>query len=147
MAQQSLGRWISILYRYGHMYVSKAMEPYNIGKGQFMFLLALYHEDRLLQDELAKRLNIDKGTAARAIDKLEQSGYVIRNKNENDRRSNRICLTDKAIQFKSQFFSILDEWTNILSEGLTKEEVEMSFNLLEKMADNAARYVRKGDKK
>ncbi|MBM7662722.1 DNA-binding MarR family transcriptional regulator [Bacillus mesophilus] len=147
MENQSLGRWISVLYRYGHVYVSRELEPFGIGKGQFMFLLVLYHEDGLSQDEMARRLNIDKGTTARAIGKLEEEGYVFRKTSELDRRLNHVYLSIKANDFKTQFFTILDRWTDILSEGLTQEEVRMAFDLLEKMSQNAARHVKKEGKR
>ncbi|WP_456276871.1 MarR family winged helix-turn-helix transcriptional regulator [Bacillus sp. AK128] len=143
METKSLGKWISILYRYGHVYVSRELEPYGIGKGQFMFLLVLYHENGLSQDEMARRLTIDKGTTARAIGKLEEEGYVFRQTSELDRRLNRVCLTEKAQKFKDEFFNVLDGWTEVLSQGLTKEEVSTAFNLLERMSQNAATHIKK----
>ncbi|MDW7673520.1 MAG: MarR family transcriptional regulator [Bacillota bacterium] len=143
MADFSLGKWISILYRYGHIYLTKELEPYNIGKGQFLFLLVLYQTDGLPQEELAYLLNIDKGTTARAINKLEQAGYVFRKQNEKDLRSNRIFLTEEAKNFKPQLQAILQSWTDILKEGMTEDEVEKAFNILMKMAHNAKEHVQK----
>lgn len=147
MTTNSLGRWVSLLYRYGQIYVTKQLEPYNIGKGQFLFLLALYHKDGLPQEELAQYLDIDKGTTARAIEKLEQTGYVIRKTSESDRRSNHVLLTQKAIDFKPQLYSILHDWTDVLCEGFSAEEVEQTFTLVERMAENASNFVKDGRKK
>jgi hypothetical protein len=33
----TLGRWISILYRYGQSFVSRELAPYNIGGGSTYF--------------------------------------------------------------------------------------------------------------
>jgi DNA-binding MarR family transcriptional regulator len=141
MATESFGRWISLLYRYGQMYVTKELEPFHIGKGQFLFLLALYQKDGLLQEELAKQLNIDKGTTARAIYKLEEEGYVIRKSGERDRRSNQVYLTDKARDFKPHLYSVLLQWTDILCQGLTDDEREHALSIFKKLADNAATYM------
>lgn len=143
----SLGRWVSLLYRYGQIYVTKQLAPYNIGKGQFLFLLALYHKDDLPQEELAQYLDIDKGTTARAIEKLEQAGYIIRKTSENDRRLNQVFLTQKAIEFQPKLYSILHDWTDVLCEGFSEEEVEKTFTLLKRMADNASNYVKDERKK
>lgn len=140
----SLGRWVSLLYRYGQIYVTKQLAPYNIGKGQFLFLLALYHKDGLSQEELAQYLDIDKGTTARAIEKLEQAEYVIRKTTDKDRRLNQVYLTQKAIEFQPQLYSILHEWTDVLCEGFSEEEIEKSFDLLQRMAGNASLHVKSG---
>ena len=71
----NIGKYISQLYRRGGIFITKRMEKYNIGQGQFMFLLELYIEDGRNQEELSKVLKIDKGTTARAIKKLEEEGY------------------------------------------------------------------------
>ena len=38
--------------------VSKGMEKYNIGQGQFMFLMELYTQDGKNQEDLSKILKI-----------------------------------------------------------------------------------------
>lgn len=141
MTNIAVGKWISLLYRYGHIYITKELEPYEIGKGQFLFLLTLYHEDGLLQEELASYLNINKSTTARALCKLEKAGYVIRKPKEQDLRSNQIFLTQQAKDFKPTLFSILDRWNNVLCTSMTQEEIEMAFSLLTRMTHNATDYI------
>lgn len=143
MLERSLGRWISLLYRYGQMFVGKELEPYDIGKGQFYFLLALYKRDGMRQEELADLLKIDKGTTARAIDKLEQAGYIRREPSQEDLRANWVFLTPKALDFKPELVAILLRWTEIISNGMAQEEIEQSFSLLERMAQNAIAYMKK----
>ncbi|MBS4024076.1 MAG: MarR family transcriptional regulator [Clostridia bacterium] len=143
MSNASIGKWISLLYRYGHIYVTKELEPYNIGKGQFLFLLALYHKDGLPQEELAGFLNIDKGTTARAIDKLEKAGYVKKEPNQKDLRSNQVFLTQQAKELEPHIYAILHSWTEILITGMTEAEVEKAFSLLTKMAQNATDHIQK----
>jgi DNA-binding MarR family transcriptional regulator len=141
MLAQTLGRWISLLHRYGRIYISRELEQYSIGQGQAPFLIALYHKDGICQDELAQLLKIDKGATARAISKLEQAGYVRRETSREDLRLNRIFLTAKALEFKPKLSAVLQRWSDIISTGLTGEEMEQAFILLEKMAHNAYAYV------
>lgn len=142
MLERSLGRWISLLYRHGQMFVGKELEPCDIGTGQFYFLLALYKRDGMRQEELADLLKIDKGTTARAMDKLEQAGYIRREPSQEDLRANRVFLTPRALEFKPELVAILLRWTDIISNGMTPEEVEQSFSLLETMAQNAIAYTK-----
>lgn len=143
LSSTSLGKWISLLYRYGQIYVTKELEPYNIGKGQFLFLISLYCNDGLSQEDLAQNLNIDKGTTARALNKLEKNGYIYRKPNKSNLRANQIFLTQKAKDFEPQLFAILQKWTDTLSTGMTESEIEIAFNLLTKMTENATTYINK----
>jgi len=140
--EDSIGRWISMLYRYGQIYVGKKMQPYGIGKGQFMFLIKLFQRDGLSQEDLTESLNFDKATTARALRKLEQEGYIIREKNEGDRRSNRVFLTTKARDIEPFIFEVLNNWTEILAAGFTPGEKKQVLGLLERMANNAAKYAK-----
>ncbi len=132
----NIGKYISQLYRRGGIFITKRMEKYNIGQGQFMFLLELYIEDGRNQEELSKVLKIDKGTTARAIKKLEEEGYIERFKDEKDKRSNKIYLTQKGRDVKESIFSVLDEWERKMSEHLDESEKELMIKLLKKVCLN-----------
>ena len=69
-----LRSWLSILYRYGRSHISKVLEPYNIGSGQYIFLMVLLKNNGISQEELSDYLKIDKATTAKAVRKLEQAG-------------------------------------------------------------------------
>ena len=139
--ENSIGRWISILYRYGQIYVGKRLKPFGIGQGQFMYLIKLFEKDGLTQDELSEKLNMDKGTTARALLKLEEQGYIVREESKYDRRSNQVFLTGQAKNMKSDLFSVLNDWTEILSQNLSEEERKQVLVLLDRMSNNAAEYI------
>lgn len=139
--KHSIGKWISIIYRYGQSYIEKRLAPYNIGSGQYIFLLILFRKDGISQEALSNNFNIDKGTTARAIKKLEKEGYVVRKVDINDRRAYKIYVTDKARQIKPILYKVLSDWTNILGLDLTEEETAFVLSILEKMAENAAQFM------
>ena len=66
---QSVGKWISILYRYSQSYQKKKLEPFNLGAGQLPILLSLYHKECVRQIDLANHLHLDKTSMARALSK------------------------------------------------------------------------------
>jgi DNA-binding MarR family transcriptional regulator len=90
--------------------------------GQSPFLRALYREDGINQETLAKRLLFNKATIARAIDKLEYAGYVSRTRDECDRKANKIYLTSNAWDIKPAMDQISNEWNLILTSGFTEIE-------------------------
>lgn len=133
---ENIGKYISQLHRKGNVFINRELSKYDLSVGQFMFLLDLYMKDGKNQEEISDSLKIDKGTTARAIKKLEEQGFVIRIKNENDKRSNKIYLTDKAKDIKENVFDILDDWNQKISMILTKEEEKTMKNILKKVCEN-----------
>ena len=131
-----IGKYISQLYRKGSVFINKEVSEYGIGSGQFMFLLELYINDGKNQEEIAETLKIDKGTTARALKKLEEQGFVTRIKDENDNRSNKIYLNDKAKDVREGVLDVLNDWNKEITKSLTEEEEEMLKSLLEKVCKN-----------
>lgn len=131
-----IGKYISQLHRKGSVFINKEVSEYGIGSGQFMFLLELYINDGKNQEEIAETLKIDKGTTARALKKLEEQGFVTRIKDENDKRSNKIYLNDKAKDVRDGVLDVLNDWNKEITKSLTEEEEEMLKSLLEKVCKN-----------
>ena len=135
--QSSIGRQISILYRYGQSYISKKLETYNIGSGQYIFLSALYRNDGISQEELSAYLKIDKATTAKAVKKLIKDGYIRRDIDTSDKRAYKVFLTAKAIAVIPIVQEAAKNWENKVSSGLTEEEKRLIEELLHQMAQNA----------
>jgi len=64
--ENSPEKWISTLNRYAQSFIGKRLKGYDIGYGQYIFLMELYKGDGRNQEDLATALNIDKGTTDRA---------------------------------------------------------------------------------
>ena len=133
---QSVGKYISIIHRTGSSFLSKEFSKFNIGSGQYMYLIHLYKNDGLSQEELTEILNIDKGTTAKSIKKLETEGFVMRVKDKNDKRINRVYLTPKALEIKDEFLSFINAWENTLTSNLSYAEKEQALTLLKKITYN-----------
>jgi DNA-binding MarR family transcriptional regulator len=120
---------IAHIYRSQLAYMTKELEAYRVGSGQFEFLLLLYHEDGVSQETLAKMLKVSKATSARAIQSLENEGYVYRERDENDLRAYRVYLTEKGKEMRNIIFKKLTSFIDIIFSDFTFEEKEI-FRLL-----------------
>lgn len=131
--REPVGKYISRLYRKGGCFISRELSQYGIGSGQMMFLLELYKQDGRSQEELAEILDIDKGTTARAVKKLEEEKFVTRERDEHDKRAYKIYLTDQSKDLESNIQGVLDQWNKILLSNVTEEEIETLVNILGKI--------------
>ena len=134
--KEPIGKYISQIYRKGRAFINKGLLEYDMGYGQMLFLLQLYKQDGISQEELTKKLSIDKGTTARSIKKLEQEGFIIRSKDEHDKRAYKIFLTDKSKEKQETVCNVLQDWEDILTENITEEERDTLINILKKICIN-----------
>lgn len=98
-----------------------------------MFLIELYKNDGISQEELSEILNIDKATTCRAIKKLEKEELLIKVKDENDKRAYKLYLTEKSKSIEDNIKNALNEWEKHISKELSQEEVNILINMLKKI--------------
>ena len=137
-----LGRHASILYRQANRFYDRALAPYGIGCGQQFFLLRIFEHQGINVLDLARLGQFDKGTATRAVQKLEEEGYIRSEPDPQDRRMRRLYTTPAAEPIVKEVFAARERWNQILTRGIRQEEIEQADKLLAHMAENALNYIR-----
>ncbi|MGO4950204.1 MarR family winged helix-turn-helix transcriptional regulator [Paenibacillus sp. DRB1-1] len=133
--KQPIGKLISHLYRRNQKILSKKLTPYGIGSGgQHSFLKLILQQPGITQEQLTNELKFDKATTARSVKQLEESGYIERKTDPNDRRSHLLSPTAKALEFFPVLQGILDESNVSLVHNLSEEEEDLLIDLLQKIS-------------
>jgi DNA-binding MarR family transcriptional regulator len=91
---------------------------------------------------LSELLKIDKATTAKALKRLEEEGYVVRDIDSSDKRAYKVFVTQKALDIKPVLQDAIISWGNILSNELSQEEKDKVIDILKKMAENASKSVK-----
>ena len=103
---------------------------------QFMLIDLLWNHGEMSQQQLADQMQKDKNSVTKLVDAIERKGFVVRQQNLNDRRSNTLVLTEKANQLKpgakQKGISILDQ----ILEGIEEEELRAFLTTLRKLNSN-----------
>lgn len=133
--KKSIGRLVSILYRKNQVYLDIALKPLNITAAELPFIARLFARDGVSQEYLSSYLSIDKAATAKAVKSLALKGYVRKDKNPSDKRANQIYITEYALKQKDEIMKRLREWTEILTQGIDKAEVDTMHTVLEKMVN------------
>ncbi|CUH95127.1 hypothetical protein P22_1196 [Propionispora sp. 2/2-37] len=136
LQKDRLGKHISLIYRYSQIFFNSELKKYNLGSGQYIFLISLFENNGISQEQLSAIVKIDKATTARAVAKLVNENYVIRKVSANDKRAYNLYTTAKADSIKNSLFEMLDSWNNIMLDNLDNEEKELLLKLIEKVGVN-----------
>lgn len=87
---------ISILYRKSHIWLSEGCEQYDLTAAQAVVILIVCDHGELTQDEVTKRLSLDKSVIAKTVTKLAELGFIERSTNPKYKRTFDIRPTEKA---------------------------------------------------
>ena len=103
---------------------------------QFILIDLLWNQGSMSQQQLADQMQKDKNSVTKLVDALERKGFVVREQNRQDRRSNTLILTEKAEGLKpgakQKGISILDE----MLIGISEEELRSFLVTLGKLNRN-----------
>ena len=142
--EANLNKYASIIYRQAQRYFDKELEKYGIGCGQQFFLLHINSNEGISMYDLARLGHFDKGTVTKAVQKLEEEGLIRIEVDPKDRRMRRLYTTRKAEEVVKAAYGLRETWFEILTEGLTDEEVRTIGLLMSRMAENAYDYMNGG---
>ena len=96
MFDRNIGFLVSDIARLIGVEYNRIMKPMGLTTPQFRMIMQLQRQDGVTQSSLANILAVGKVSTSGLIDRLEQSGWIERRADPNDRRSNLIYLTDKG---------------------------------------------------
>ena len=135
---QSIGRRIWVIHRHSQAWLDRELDHYGIGCGQLRFLMEIYTEDGINQEQLTERLRVDKATTARAVRKLEELGYLERTRDPEDRRVYHLHLTSSGKELGPVVLETRQALTDRLTAGLSEEERAALRSYLDRLVHNIA---------
>ena len=97
----------------------------------------------ITQDQLARRIFINKSNVARQLVILEEEGYVERRPSPEDKRAIQVFPTRKAIDAMPEIIRIFRCWESFVAQDLSEEERCALAAMLEKMKARSADWMEK----
>jgi MarR family transcriptional regulator, transcriptional regulator for hemolysin len=131
-----LGYLIHDVSRLRRMMFDRALAPLGITRSQWWVLAFISRKDGLPQTQLANELDVGKVGVGALIDRLESSGFVIRQADPVDRRVKRVFVTKQARGFLEKLRKETDKFNAQISRGIDRKQLEATSNGLLAMKRN-----------
>lgn len=141
----SLMRRINVISRCSVMYKSERLAGELTGC-HHPFVMCISKNPGMSQDEIARRICLNKSTVARTLSYLEERGFVKREADKDDKRILRVYPTDKMKKAYPALKAIAAEWNTLISEGISPEDMAVFCSVLEKIEARAKEIGMGGDK-
>lgn len=134
---------LNIVARCTQMHRTRELKELGICGGQTPYLLSICRNPGITQEELARRVYVNKSTAARMIGHLERAGYVERRPSPDDKRCVTLYPTEAALAAVPKVRNVIHSWNDYLLEGLDEGERDALIHLMEKISKRAQSYIRR----
>ena len=108
----------------------------NITPEQFLVLDILWKEQSLSQQNIADIIQKDKNSVTKIIDSLEKKNLVRRVVDKNDRRINKIELTDDGFALEKVTTEVAINFMNDAIKDIDKQELDVFVNVMRKLKNN-----------
>lgn len=96
----------------------------EISPAQGRILFVLWQEDNISIQELAEKTSLSKSTLTIMLDRLEESGYIVRVPSRGDRRKILIRLTEKDRVLQDSYVEVSGEMIKICYAGFSSHQID-----------------------
>jgi DNA-binding MarR family transcriptional regulator len=137
-AQGPVGYTLAEATRAHRAQLQRRMERLGLYLGQELLVVDIHQHPGTTQAELVQRIGIEQPTIAKAITRMERTGFVERAADPRDRRVTLLRLTERG---EAVVQSVLAAWAEVDSaatSGLTETEARELTRLLNRIRDNLA---------
>ena len=110
------------------------LKPLGLTYTQYIVLLVLWEKDGITVGEICEKVMLDNGTVSPLLKKLQQEGYVEKQRAADDERIVNVKLTRKGRELQERARDIPDKVANCT--GLTAEKAETLYVLLYEIIGN-----------
>jgi DNA-binding MarR family transcriptional regulator len=132
---------ITDIARCAAQFRSEELAPLGLKACHASYLAAVCQCPGITQDQLARRIFINKSNVARQLVNLEELGFVERRPSPGDKRATLVYPTEKALEVLPRINGIFRDWENLVAQDLTEEERALAVKMLEKMKNHAAQWM------
>lgn len=122
-----------LLHRYR---ITLALSGLRIYQGQPEILGYLINHGDCSQKELADSLGVSPASIATSLKRMSKAGFIERTADENDRRINRLKITDDGKKVFLAGKTECDKLDRIMFSGFSEDEIRIFSEMLTRLANN-----------
>ncbi|MEX0729613.1 MAG: MarR family transcriptional regulator [Aquisalimonadaceae bacterium] len=110
-------------------------KEFELTTTQFGLMMAIHQTPGIDQINLSRVIGLDRSTTATVVDRMFRRGLLRRDPNPEDRRKNRISLTDEGERILGKARAAADRAHDRLLAPLAADERDQLLDLLQRILD------------
>ena len=134
---------VAEIARCAALFRQEELMPLGLKSCHSSYLDAICTCPGITQDQLARRIFVNKSNVARQLAILEEDGYVERRPSPEDKRAIQVFPTRKARDAMPEIIRIFRVWESFVTQDLSEQERIVLIAMLEKMKARSANWMEK----
>jgi len=110
--------------------LQRRMAQLGLHLGQELLIVDIHHNPDTTQAELVQRIGFEQPTIAKALTRMERTGFIQRTADPGDRRVTRLRLTERGEAVVDTVTAAWAETDARATAGLTEEQAKQLVRLL-----------------
>ncbi len=119
---------------FDRMLAEADIDAFNGAQGRILYVL--WQQDGLTISQISAQTSLANTTLTSMLDRMEQSGLIVRTPSPTDRRALLIQLTDKARALQQDYDRISQRMNELYYLGFKEEEIRRLEGYLQRILDN-----------
>jgi DNA-binding MarR family transcriptional regulator len=133
---RSLGFLVHDVARLMRRAFDRRVKHLGLTRSQWFVLVHLYRTDGQTQRHLAQELDMERAPLSKLLDRLESGSWIERRADPDDRRANRVYITNKIDPIMNEIISVGETLTDDILSGIDKSAREEFLSVLVKAKSN-----------
>lgn len=121
-------------------FYEKELKSFGLTYSQYLVLLSLWEENPQTLHSIGHKLDLSSNTLTPLLKRLEQSGWVTRQKSDQDKRQLIVSLTQKG---KDQNQPIYDAISKCVSEDMNLELYKQTKDIMDQLETTLRKQLNK----
>ena len=109
-------------YQKAHSDFNRRLRPYGLTNMQHLVLEGLWYQPGMTATELSKLLILDKATLSGVLDRMTETGWIVKSPDPEDRRVQRIYPSEEADRLQPELIEKRKEANQEILEMFSPEE-------------------------
>ncbi|MCI0511012.1 MarR family transcriptional regulator [Chromohalobacter marismortui] len=139
---QDIGLKLSRVPRLWRAILDERLAPLELTQTRWV---TLYHLSKMgdgqPQCDLARSIGVEAPSLVRTLDQLTEQGLIERRPSDEDRRTKRVYLTDKATPLLKKIETVVEQARIEMIEGLSDDDVDQLDAILTRIEQNGQRLL------
>jgi DNA-binding MarR family transcriptional regulator len=131
----SIGKLLGFANQGSRTLSERRLREHDLTLQQWIVLTVLWRETPVKEGELGGYSKMSPSSLNRLLDRMESKGLVERTRDEEDRRRVLVSIGPEG-QALSGLLNFYEEINNVITDGMTPEEVRQLVELLKRVVEN-----------
>lgn len=119
---------------FDRMLATSGIDSFNGAQGRILYVL--WQNDNISISSLSSQTSLANTTLTAMLDRMENTGLIVRKSDPRDRRNRLIALTKKAKSLQEDYTKISQKMNEIYYTGFTEAEIVQFESYLQRILNN-----------